>query len=562
MRSKVSAVLVIALGLLAAGSGIVAAAGDAGAATDQISIVSAGSPTSSVGDLTVVADSAVTITAMTASLVPFNTADAAVLSPVLTETGTTSTRTSQTQSTWSVATPIAQSQLPFGDYAIGVNVTFSDSTTASLPDVGVLAYGDQLTFSATSSTTVVSYDKQVVTVTGSVTALAPDGTSGPFANQSITMASSIESDTTVPTDADGDFSVKLSPHGAGWLEFEADVNSGSEGMSNPVDFTAQLDPVKMSVSLSAGTITYGSKVTATGTVTYQPTPGGGYAPLPGNTVKIYKTQNPYTPAVSVTTNASGHFSLALPAVAGDTTWTFDGGGVAGDPYLSQASVKAAMKVNLPTAITGFHASLNRDWQLSYSGCVELARSMPGSYLKPSLVIQYAASPKGPWRTLSVGAKLGGACGNQGKRFTGSATTPASYAYYRAYDRAVPSVGGVEPGWTAASSPTVLAWKYADRISGLSVSPRSLSAGHNLTVKGQLQYYRSGWHDYGSQLVYIVYRPAGKSTWYWNVTAKTSSAGKFSATFKDQGSATWSALYEGSPTHLEAGGPGYYVTVKG
>ena len=560
-RSKVSVVLALAVALLGAGSGIVAAGGGAAAATDPITIVSAGSPAGSVGDLTVVADSTVSITAMSADLVPFNSpGQPSALSPVLTQTGAATTASGQTQSTWSVATPITEGQLPLGDYQINVDVTFSDATTTSLTDAGVLGFGDQLTFTVTANHTQVSYDNQAVIVSGSVTGLKPDGTTTPFAGKTITMAGTVGGNASIPTDGNGDFTVTLKPHGGDWVLFEADINSGSQGQSPTINFTARMDPVKVTASLSAATVTYGNRVTATGTVTYEP--ASSYVPLPGHIVEIYETQDPYAPVASATTNASGHFSVVLPNVAGDTRWTFDGGGAAADPYLDQASVSLPMKVNLPIAITGFHASLSQYWQLSYGGCVELARSIPGSSLRPSLVLQYAPGPNGPWRTLKASFQLSGACGNQGVRFSGKVTTPVNYAYYRAYDRAVPSDGGVDPGWTAAASAKVLAWKYADRIIGLSVSPRSLPAGHRLTVKGQLQYYRSTWHDYPSQLVYIIYRAKGTSTWYWIVKAKTNSAGRFSATFKDGGSATWSALYEGNASHLAVDGSTVYVPVSG
>jgi hypothetical protein len=565
-RSKVPVVLALAIALLGAVLGLVAGAGVAGAgvasaATDPITIVSAGSPASNVGDLTVVADSTVSITAMTADLVPFNTnVQPTLLSPVLTQTGTASTADGQIQSTWSVATPITESQLSLGDYQINLDVTFSDSTTTSLTNVGVLAFGDQLTFTVAANHTQVSYDNQVVIVSGSVTALNPDGTTTPFADQAVTMVGTVEGDQSVPTDANGDFTVTLRPQGGDWVLFEANINSGSRGESQAINFTAQLDPVKMTASLSATTVTYGNRVTASGTVTYDP--AGSYVPLPDHIVTIYETQDPYASVASAMTNASGRFSVVLPNVAGDTTWTLNGGGVVGDPYLDQASLSLPMKVNLPIAITGFHASLSQYWQLSYGGCVGFARSIPGSYVQASLVIQYAPRPSGPWRTLNVETQLSGGCGNQGARFSGTATAPVNYAYYRAYERAVPSDGGTDPGRTAAASAAVLAWKYADRITGLSVSPRSLAAGGNLTVKGQLQYYRSGWHDYGSQLVYIVYRAKGSSTWYWIVKVKANSAGRFSATFRDWTSATWSAVYEGNSTHLSAGGSSFYVSVSG
>jgi hypothetical protein len=50
-------------------------------------------------------------------------------------------------------------------------------------------------------------------------------------------------------------------------------------------------------------------------------------------------------------------------------------------------------------------------------------------------------------------------------------------------------------------------------------------------------------------VLIILRPHGSGTWYWIAKSKTDSAGKFSATFTDPASATWSAEYTGNSTHL-------------
>ena len=54
------------------------------------------------------------------------------------------------------------------------------------------------------------------------------------------------------------------------MSFEANINSGSQGQSPAITFTARMDPVKVTASLSAATVTYGNRVTATGTVTYEP----------------------------------------------------------------------------------------------------------------------------------------------------------------------------------------------------------------------------------------------------------------------------------------------------
>jgi hypothetical protein len=80
-----------------------------------------------------------------------------------------------------------------------------------------------------------------------------------------------------------------------------------------------------------------------------------------------------------------------------------------------------------------------------------------------------------------------------------------------------------------------------------VSARVVNAGHDLTVKGQLQYWNSGWHDYRNQQILILLRPKGSGTWYWIVKVRTNSSGHFSATFTDPTSATWGASYDGSRT---------------
>jgi hypothetical protein len=563
-RSLTTAGLTLALAVLGGLAGVAVAATSASAATDTITSVTVSDPASSTGaltgDLTVVVDSTTSITALTAHLVTFNSDNPTdYLDPALTETGTPVTLSDgDTESTWSV--PITTAQLALDPYQVNLDVAFADGTTTTVTDAGVFSFVDELTITAAADHTQVSYDDQVVHVTGSVTSLAPGATTPvAFADSSITMASSIEPDVTVPTDANGDFSVTLTPHNQDWVMFEGDINSGANGQSDTITFTGQPDPVNVTVSLSAKTVTYGSKVTATGTVSYEP--GTSFVPFPNHTVEIYETQDPYAPVASATTNSSGYFSVVLPAVNGDTTWTFES---PGDAYLAPASVTAAMAVNLPVGVT-FHATLNQYWQLSFGGCVDLTTNVPGDWgvRLGSLVIQYAAAKNGPWHTLKTGSSRSGSCGTQGWSFKGTTTAPQNYAYYRAYFTGAKSDGGVDPGYTAAASTPVLDWKYADRITGLKVSPTVVNPGGNVTVKGQLQYYYGGWRDFKNQVIYIVFRQKGSSTWYWVVKAKTNASGQFTATVKDwAGSSTWSAAYDGSSTHLSTSPAGVYVRVRG
>ena len=558
-RSRGSVLLALGLALLI--SSVIFGAATAQAATDTITVVSAGSPATSVGDLSVVVDSTTPLTALTVHLLN-GTTD--VMDPPMTATDANAPITGGYQSTYTVTTPIPEGTLPaglpLGDY--GITVDAADAgTSVTGANAGTLAFVDELTFTVAADHTQVSYDNKVVTLSGSVTSLSPDGTTTPFAGSTVTMVSSFKSDVPVPTDGSGDFSIQVTPHGGDWVFFESGLNSTANGQSPTVNFTVQMDPVRVTASLSAKTVTYGGKVTATGTVTYEP--GTTYVPLAGNTVAIYETQNPYSPVMSATTDSNGHFSVTLPGVAGDTTWKFEAGGVPGDPYLDQAVASLPMAVNLPVTITGLHVTLSQYWKLSVSGCLGLARKIPGSFVRNGgLVIQYGETPRGPWRTLIRGFQWGNGCGNAGVRFSTSATAAVNYAYYRAYVPALKSDGGTDPGYTAGASGSVLVWKYADRIVNFSVSARVVGAGGRLTVKGRLQYYFSGWHAYRNQTVFIVFRPKGSSQWYWIVKPKTNSAGWFSGTFADPLSATWSALFEGNSTHLAASPPGIYIRVRG
>jgi hypothetical protein len=211
----------------------------------------------------------------------------------------------------------------------------------------------------------------------------------------------------------------------------------------------------------------------------------------------------------------------------------------------------ANTVKLPTVVSGFAATLNQYWQVSFHGCLALRDGMPGSV--PSLAgltIQYAAGPNGPWRPLGGLAKQAGlGCGHGGRAFSGVLPARLNYAYYRATYAAGTDKAGT--GYLGSVSGKVLTWKYGDRISSFATSKRTVAKGGKLTVSGQLRYYSGKWRNHAGQQVLIILRPRGSGTWYWIAKSKTNSAGKFSATFTDPVSATWSAEYTGNSTHLAA-----------
>ena len=221
----------------------------------------------------------------------------------------------------------------------------------------------------------------------------------------------------------------------------------------------------------------------------------------------------------------------------------------------------AKAVKLPTVVSGFAATLNQDWRVSVRGCLALRDGVPGSV--PSLAgltIQYAAAPNGPWRPLGGLAKQASlGCGHGGLAFSGVLPTRLNYAYYRATYAGGTDKAGT--GYLGSVSGRVLAWKYGDRISSFAISKRTVAKGGKLTVSGQLQYYSGTWRNHAGQEVLIILRPHDSGTWYWIAKSKTDSAGKFSATFTDPVSATWSAEYAGNSANLAAMAPQHDVRLR-
>jgi len=558
-RLRTSSVL-LALALALTGVGLATGPSYAASAADTITIVSAGSPAAHVGELSVVADSTTPITSLAAHVL---SAGQDLLDPAMTGQAQTPI-TGGYQSTWTVADPIAEGTspagLPLGVYSITVDATDGGTSVTGVA-AGTLYFIDEPTLTiGPASPPTASFSNPSVTVSGQVTMLAPDGTVSDYQGK-ITLVPSWQSSTiTVTADADGDYQATVSPTSTGDYIYAQVSTASGVVTSADVIFNVQVDAVALKASLSSARVTYHAADSVVGTATYQPAPGAAYKPLPDYKVVVYNYSDPAAPAATGVTDANGNFKIAVPTTQ-FTSWQVTVGG--GSPFLATASVGLTMYVNLTTVITGFHVSLNQYWQLTFGGCLGLTQPVSNTdlYLSPGPVIQWESNPKGPWHTLKRIETGVDACGHDGAAFSGTATAPLNYAFYRAYYPGT-AAGYQSYGYASTTSSRVLAWKYDDRITSFSVSARVVNAGHDLTVKGQLQYWNGGWHDYRNQQILIVLRPKGSSTWYWIVKVKTNASGHFSATFVDPVSATWEAVYDGNSTHLSAGSTTIYVRLRG
>ncbi len=563
-RSRVLAALGLALALIGAASGWVSAAAAAPAPVpgldpiDSVTVVSVGFTVGPTGEeLSVTADSSSPLTAMTAHLYDTGTGTD-TLDPVMQQSAS---GPQPGNSTWTapVTAGTAAGDLPLGTYNVTVDVTFADGTVIQGTTAGAAAFQDTPAVTLTVNP-VLSHNNQDPVVSGTVTVLAPGANIGtPYAGEPVTLVASGQQDVTRDTDGSGDYTFTLaSPQPGETLYVEVPGSMAvAAAQSSTVKLTTQSDQVRMSAALSASTVTYGGKVTVKGTVTYAPGVGG-FVPLDGQAVRIYAGTGSGSPVATAVTNGKGSFSAALPKEATSVRWVLRASG----PYLNTATDTLPMKVNLPTVITGFMATLNQEWQVGFHGCLGLAAGVPG-YV-PSLAgltIQYATRPGGPWHTLGapVTTQKSFVCGNDGRTFNGTLPAQVNYAYYRAV-----YAGGTDrtgTGYLPSASRTSLAWKYKDLIASFTVSSRTVNEGGKLTISGRLQYYYGKWRNYPGQPIEIIYRAQGSDSWYFIPIVWTNSAGQFSATVIPQASATWSAEYLGNPMHLDAGAPMVFVRVK-
>ena len=409
---------------------------------------------------------------------------------------------------------------------------------------------------------VLDFDNQHPVVSGTVTEVLP-GTSTPvpYANQAVVLSDSLLGDQTLTTDVCGDFTfapyASPQPSEAFSVQVPADSSTNTAGtQTQQLTFTLQQppDPVKIAATLSATKICYCSTPSVSGTVSYAP--GSTYQPLQGQPVQVIANGSQVASAV---TDSNGHFTVTLPREPASLTWTVQAGG---GTYLAIATAQLPMTVELPTVISGFQLTLNQYWQVGFHGCLALQPGVPGEIRSlAGAVIQYSAGRNGPWHTLgAVPQRRGTGCGNNGRTFGGTLNARLNYAFYRAVYAGGSDQAGT--GYLPATSGKVLAWKYADRITGFSVSTHKVHQGGKLTVSGRLQFYASGWRNFRGQQVQVILQPRGSKNWYWIVRVNTNSRGYFSATFTDPVSATWAAEYLGDKRHLATVSAMTYVRVTG
>ena len=567
LRASLGAALAVlgAVGAVAAGS--LTASASVGVTVpipaDTFDVVSAGASATNLDQLTVVVDSTTTVAALSARFLT-NGVDAydqtlTLAASVADPTGPTGS----TQTTWTADVPAGASGLPLGTYSITLNGSFGDSVTYSQPDAGVFSFFAASAVTLAAAPANLSYPNDSTTLSGQVTLTNPDSTADADYSSSKVRIQAVggEFNELLPISSDGTFSdPDFTPPASESVVAEVVGPVDDYSQSSPVALTVTTVTPSLSLTVNPVTETYGKPVTVTGTLSAAS--GSASAPVAGQQVWVNTTNSPAGALATAATTASGGFSMTLPEQAAGGTLSV---GSANANGLAATVVPLTLKVVHPTQISSFKVSLSQYWEVSLSGCLGFPASDKSERIDRTsgLTVQYA-SPGGSWKKLGVinGNESDQGCGTGGIKFSGSFAAPENYAYYRV----VYAGAAGAASYAATTGSAVLAWRYADRIIDFKVSPTVVNAGGKLAIKGTLQYYSSGWHNYGGQTLVISLHPkSGNSKWYWLVKVKTNAKGQFSTTFKDPVSATWQAVFDGNNSngvgHLAVGSPEVYVRLK-
>lgn len=288
--------------------------------------------------------------------------------------------------------------------------------------------------------TTIDYDHPTATVSGTVTIDYPGGTTAPYHGPvSLDEEWGQGSSPTLTTTTAGVFSIKVTPPydpGAGlpdYLSAQVAGSSTARGGSSTVVFNVTPNPTKLTVKLSPkNSVTYGTAVKATGSLTYQRNDAGSYVPFATPMQVAVYAQGKTTPTATAKTASNGSFSIALPKATGET-WHVQFSPASS--LLEGQDFYLPLYVTIPTVYTGFKGTVNKNGGVVLSACLGFTTSVPGTVMGGQVVntdFQWAASKNGPWNDYPQYNGTKGSCGHGGTVVYTNTTAERNAAYYRAY----------------------------------------------------------------------------------------------------------------------------------
>ncbi|GII52370.1 hypothetical protein Pth03_07590 [Planotetraspora thailandica] len=328
----------------------------------------------------------------------------------------------------------------------------------------------------------LTYDRQTTTVTGTVTELMPDGTTGgPLAGLPVQiLCSNACTGDTVTTDEAGHFTVPVT---ARWWQMS--VSASIHATETVASAEAQLDlfphsDVRITASADSSVVSAASPTsTFSGRLEYL-SDDHSWKPLPDRKIQI---SQPGPPSVSATTttSADGSFSKTVTLSPSSVTQQVS---VLWRPATTEDTTFFKSPMVFVDIHPGFSPAIGRlSGSLSSSGTVSLAGTVTGATLRVPVTIEYSRDGSTGWTDVTTVETLG--------TFTSKFTAPAVPAYYRAEI--------VAHGYDGAISGFVKLDKTVTSISafGVTVDPagtlnvRANVSPSNLTVPVRIEYSADG-----------------------------------------------------------------------
>jgi hypothetical protein len=392
------------------------------------------------------------------------------------------------------------------------------------------------------SPATVDYGHQSVTASGTVTTSA-----GPVAGAAVTVSYlDIDHQTaliSVTTGTNGSYSGTIPDPETAAQDVTASVaaTSSTTAASAPAHLGFTQDAVTIAASFAQPSVNAGSTDTLSGVASY--VSGGSPHPLANSTLSITSpgsfNWNPVS--TTVTTGADGSFSYVTPEVFEATSEVDFTVSSAATAYLEAGQLKITLPVNQVSFIYNFTGTISADRVLRFSACGGIPEPLADNPLFGPLDYQYSRTPHGPWKTLGTGTPdYNGPCymqlGFGDGTYLGKFAAPLANAYYRAYAPAV-------PGQMSSVSQVIHLWKYPTRITGFTITPRSVSRDGRVTVSGRLWRLAGKWSPDAHQRIVIEFRYKNK-TYTLSHRLVTDSAGRFRGIFAVPQTAAWLALYQG------------------
>ncbi|MFI1018065.1 hypothetical protein [Streptomyces sp. NPDC020965] len=446
---------------------------------------------------------------------------------------------------------------PLGEYPIAVSYRLPEG---SVQQVSGGAYKHLLRTGVTS----LSWDRdqitdedRKVTLSGAVTTYDPSTRVRTPASAGtqvrLWVASrfkqSIGGEVRAVTDADGRFSIPLTPHAT--TTAVARVVETGPGIDPDEWFSAPKLPVatfqhRISAQLSSVRVRPGGEIGVTGRV--ERLTEDGWQPFAGAPVITSLNSPPRTtdkvPNIlgGATAAADGSFSYTFKA---GTSAHFSATMVTPSPFFAtQPVIGRSVHIPKPMKFRDVAIALDPYKQVKASGRVFDATLCP----KVGVALQHSTDGKS-WRTLRSVRST--------DNCTVTATAPRVHnsAYYRLHH-------AESDHFQELSTPAVRQTRNPTRFTGDQVTPVRPAKNATLTSSGTLQRYVNGkWQSYSGGKITLYFQPRGKTAWQLVTKGTSVSGGKYTLKGQVPGDGNWAVRTDIAAGYFHSETKGTYVDAR-